>query len=447
MMFENLTDKLDSIFKKLKGKGRLDEENIQGAMKEIRMALLEADVNFKVVKDFIEDIRGRAIGQDVTDSLSPGQQVVKIVHDRLVELMGGTSSQIKFGSRFPAPVMLVGLQGSGKTTTAVKLAKYISKQGKRTLLVSVDVYRPAAMEQLKILANETGMDVFQADAKDDPVAICLNAVEEAKSRGYEVLLIDTAGRLQIDVAMMEELRKIKEVVNPAEILFVADAMTGQEAVNVASTFNERLGIDGVIMTKMDGDARGGAALSLKAVMGKPIKFVGIGEKVDALEVFHPERMATRILGMGDILTLVEKAQATVDEQQARELEKKIRKNEFTLEDFRTQLTQIKKMGSIKDMLSMIPGFNKIKALKNIDPDEKELGRVTAIIDSMTRKERYNYLLIDGQRRKRIALGSGTTVQDVNRLLKNYGEMRKMMKKMTSKDGMKAMRRGNFPFSK
>ncbi len=446
-MFENLTDKLDGIFKKLRGKGRLDEENIQGAMKEIRMALLEADVNFKVVKDFIEDVKGRAVGQEVTDSLSPGQQVVKIVHDRLVELMGGTSSQIRFGNRFPAPVMLVGLQGSGKTTTAVKLAKFISRQGKRTMLVSVDVYRPAAMEQLKVLANETGMEVFPGDAKEDPLTICLNAVEEAKSRGYEVLIIDTAGRLQIDVEMMEELRKIKEVVHPAEILFVADAMTGQEAVNVATTFNERLGIDGVIMTKMDGDARGGAALSLKAVMGKPIKFVGIGEKVDALEVFHPERMATRILGMGDILTLVEKAQATVDEQQARELEKKIRKNEFTLEDFRSQLTQIKKMGSIKDMLSMIPGFNKIKALKNIDPDEKELGRVTAIIDSMTRKERHNYLLIDGQRRKRIALGSGTTVQDVNRLLKNYGEMRKMMKKMTSKDGMKAMRRGNFPFSK
>ena len=446
-MFENLTDKLDNIFKKLKGKGRLDEENIQGAMKEIRMALLEADVNFKVVKGFIEDVRVRAVGQDVTDSLSPGQQVVKIVHDRLVELMGGTSSQIRFGNRFPAPVMLVGLQGSGKTTTAVKLAKYISKQGKKTLLVSVDVYRPAAMEQLKILANETGMDVFQADAKQDPVTICLNAVEEAKSRGYEVLIIDTAGRLQIDVEMMEELRRIKEVVNPAEILFVADAMTGQEAVNVATTFNERLGIDGVIMTKMDGDARGGAALSLKAVMGKPIKFVGIGEKVDALEIFHPERMATRILGMGDILTLVEKAQSTIDEQQARELEKKIRKNEFTLEDFRSQLTQIKKMGSLKDILSMIPGFNKIKALKEINPDEKELVRVTAIIDSMTRKERYNYLLIDGQRRKRIALGSGTTVQDVNRLLKNYGEMRKIMKKMTSKDGMKAMRRGNFPFSK
>jgi len=446
-MFENLTDKLDNIFKKLKGKGRLDEENIQGALKEIRMALLEADVNFKVVKSFIEDVRVLAVGQDVTDSLSPGQQVVKIVHDRLVELMGGTSSQIKFGNRFPAPVMLVGLQGSGKTTTAVKLAKYISNQGKRTLLVSVDVYRPAAMEQLRVLANETGMAVFQADPKEDPITICLKAVEEAKSRGYEILLIDTAGRLHIDVEMMEELRKIKEVVHPAEILFVADAMTGQEAVNVATTFNERLGIDGVIMTKMDGDARGGAALSLKAVMGKPIKFVGIGEKVDALEIFHPERMATRILGMGDILTLVEKAQATVDEQQARELEKKIRKNEFTLEDFRSQLSQIKKMGSIKDMLSMIPGFNKIKALKNIDPDEKELGRVTAMIDSMTRKERLNYLIIDGQRRKRIALGSGTTVQDVNRLLKNYVEMRKMMKKMTSKDGMKAMRRGNFPFSK
>ena len=446
-MFENLTDKLDAIFKKLRGKGRLDEENIQGALKEIRMALLEADVNFKVVKSFIEDVRVLAVGQDVTDSLSPGQQVVKIVHDRLVELMGGTSSQLKYGNRFPAPVMLVGLQGSGKTTTAVKLAKFISKQGKRTMLVSVDVYRPAAMEQLKVLANETGMAVFQADAKGDPVTICLNAVEEAKSRGYEVLIIDTAGRLHIDVEMMEELRKIKEVVHPAEILFVADAMTGQEAVNVATTFNERLGIDGVIMTKMDGDARGGAALSLKAVMGKPIKFVGIGEKVDALEIFHPERMATRILGMGDILTLVEKAQATVDEQQARELEKKIRKNEFTLEDFRSQLSQIKKMGSIKDMLSMIPGFNKIKALKNIDPDEKELGRVTAMIDSMTRKERLNYLIIDGQRRKRIALGSGTTVQDVNRLLKNYVEMRKMMKKMTSKDGMKAMRRGNFPFSK
>jgi len=444
-MFENLTEKLDQVFKKLKGRGCLDEENIQGALKEIRMALLEADVNFKVVKGFIEEVRQRALGQEVIESISPGQQVVKIVHDRLVELMGGTSSQLRFGNRFPAPIMLVGLQGSGKTTTAVKMAKYIVKQGKRTLLVSVDVYRPAAREQLQVLGADAGLPVFAAQGLQDPIAICLRAVAEAKSRGYEVLIIDTAGRLHIDVEMMEELIRIRSAVQPAEILFVADAMTGQEAVNVAATFNDRLGIDGVIMTKMDGDARGGAALSLKAVMGKPIKFVGVGEKVDALEVFHPERMATRILGMGDILSLVEKAQSTVDERQARELERKIRKNEFTLEDFRNQLQQIRKMGPLKDLFSMIPGFNKIKALKQINPDEKELVRVTAIIDSMTKKERLNHLIIDGQRRKRIALGSGTTVQDVNRLLKNYGEMRKIMKKMTSKEGMKAMRRGNFPF--
>jgi signal recognition particle subunit SRP54 len=444
-MFENLTEKLDAVFKKLKGRSRLDEENIQDALKEIRMALLEADVNFKVVKSFIEDVKTRSLGQEVVESISPGQQVVKIVHDRLVELMGGTSSQLRFGSRFPAPIMLVGLQGSGKTTTAVKLAKYITKQGKRTLLVSVDVYRPAAMDQLRILGKDASMPVFEAGDVKDPVTICRRAVENAKSRGYEALVIDTAGRLHIDLEMMAELSRIKEAVQPAEILFVADAMTGQEAVNVAATFNERLGIDGVIMTKLDGDARGGAALSLKAVMGKPIKFVGVGEKVEALEVFHPDRMATRILGMGDIISLVEKAQATVDEQQARELEKKIRKNEFTLEDFRNQLLQIKKMGSLKDIFSMIPGMNKIKALKQVDPDDKELVRVTAIIDSMTKKERQNHLLIDGQRRKRIALGSGTTVQDVNRLLKNYGDMRKIMKKMTSKEGMKALRRGNFPF--
>ncbi len=444
-MFENLTEKLDAVFKKLKGRSRLDEENIQGALKEIRMALLEADVNFKVVKGFIEDVKKHSLGREVIESISPGQQVVKIVHDRLVELMGGTSSQLRFGNRFPAPIMLVGLQGSGKTTTAVKLAKYIVKQGKRTLLVSVDVYRPAAMEQLRILGNNAAMPVFDAGATGDPVAICRQAVEDARSRGYEVLIIDTAGRLHIDQEMMAELIRIKDAVQPAEVLFVADAMTGQEAVNVAATFNERLGIDGVIMTKLDGDARGGAALSLKAVMGKPIKFVGVGEKVEALEVFYPERMATRILGMGDIISLVEKPQATVDDQQARELEKKLRKNEFTLEDFRNQLVQIRKMGSLKEIFSMIPGMNKIKALKQINPDEKELVRVTAIIDSMTKKERQNHLLIDGRRRKRIALGSGTTVQDVNRLLKNYGEMRKIMKKMTSKEGMKALRRGNFPF--
>ena len=443
-MFENLTEKLEGVFRKLKGRGRLDEENIQSALKEIRMALLEADVNFRVVRDFIEDIRKRAVGQEVLDSITPGQQVVKIVHDRLIELMGGVSSQLKFGSRIPAPIMLVGLQGCGKTTTAVKLARLVAAQGKKVTLVSADVYRPAAMKQLKVLGMQIGAGVFDAAGSVDPVAICVKAVEEARRNGYEVIIVDTAGRLAIDAEMMDELKRIKALINPSEILFVADAMTGQDAVNVAGRFDELLGIDGVIMTKMDGDARGGAALSLKAVIGKPIKFVGIGEKIDALEVFHPERMATRILGMGDILTLVEKARAATDEEDARELEQKIRKNEFTLADFRKQLTQIRKMGSIQDILGMIPGMKKIKTLKEMTPDEGELVRVGAIIDSMTIKERRNHLLIDGSRRKRIARGSGTTVQDVNRLLKNYSEMRKMMKRMT-KGGIKSLRRGNFPF--
>ena len=443
-MFENLTEKLEGVFRKLKGRGRLDEENIQSALKEIRMALLEADVNFRVVRDFIEDIRKRAVGQEVLDSITPGQQVVKIVHDRLIELMGGVSSQLKFGSRIPAPIMLVGLQGCGKTTTAVKLARLVAAQGNRVYLVSADVYRPAAMKQLKVLGMQIGAGVFDAAGSVDPVAICVKAVEEARRNGYEVIIVDTAGRLAIDAEMMDELKRIKAQINPSEILFVADAMTGQDAVNVAGRFDELLGIDGVIMTKMDGDARGGAALSLKAVIGKPIKFVGIGEKIDALEVFHPERMATRILGMGDILTLVEKARAATDEEDARELEQKIRKNEFTLADFRKQLTQIRKMGSIQDILGMIPGMKKIKTLKEMTPDEGELVRVGAIIDSMTIKERRNHLLIDGSRRKRIARGSGTTVQDVNRLLKNYSEMRKMMKRMT-KGGIKSLRRGNFPF--
>ncbi len=445
-MFESLTEKLDGIFKRLKGRGRLDEENIQGALREIRMALLEADVNFKVVKDFIEDVRVRSVGQEVMESITPGQQVVKIVHERLVELMGGTSSQLRFGSRIPSPIMLVGLQGCGKTTTAVKLARYVSGLKKKVYLVSADVYRPAAMQQLRVLGQQIGAGIFDAAGMTDPVKICVQAVEDARRNGYEVILVDTAGRLAIDQEMMDELQRIKEMIHPAEILFVADAMTGQDAVNVAARFDERLGIDGVIMTKMDGDARGGAALSLKAVMGKPIKFIGVGEKIEALEVFHPDRMASRILGMGDILSLVEKAQATVDEKEAQELEKKFRKNEFTLEDFRNQLKQIKKMGSLQDIIGMIPGFGKIKALKGVTPDEGELVKVAAIIDSMTRKERMNYLLIDGQRRKRIARGSGTSVQDVNRMLKNYIDMRKIMKKMTSQGGMKALKRGNFPFS-
>jgi signal recognition particle subunit SRP54 len=443
-MFESLTEKLDAVFKKLKARGRLDDENIQSALKEIRMALLEADVNFRVVRDFIEDIRTRAVGQEVIDSISPGQQVVKIVHDRLVELMGGVSSQLKFGSRIPAPIMLVGLQGCGKTTTAVKLARLVAGQGKRVTLVSADVYRPAAREQLKVLGEQIGAGIFAAEGLQDPVEICVQAVDAARREGYEVIIVDTAGRLAIDTQMMEELRKIKALIHPSEILFVADAMTGQDAVNVAGRFDELLGIDGVIMTKMDGDARGGAALSLKAVIGKPIKFIGVGEKIDALEVFHPERMASRILGMGDVLSLVEKAQATMDEHEARDLEQKLRKNEFTLADFRSQLTQIKKMGPLQDLLGMIPGMNKVKSLKSMTPDEGELVRVAAIIDSMTVKERRNHLIIDGSRRKRIARGSGTTVQDVNRLLKNYMEMRKMMKRMT-KGGIKSLRRGHFPF--
>lgn len=442
-MFESLAEKLEGIFKKLKGRGVLNEESVNAALKEIRMALLEADVNFKVVKDFVEDVRTRAIGKDVLESITPGQQVVKIVHDCLVELMGSTSANIKFGARIPAPIMLVGLQGCGKTTTAAKLARILSKE-KRVYLVSADVYRPAAMEQLALLGRQIKAGVFEAGTLRDPVKICVEAVEQAKKEGYEVVIIDTAGRLHIDELLMEELRKIKDKVNPAEILYVADAMTGQDAVNVGTEFNELIGIDGVIMTKMDGDARGGAALSLKAVVGKPLKFVGVGEKIDALEVFHPQRMASRILGMGDILSLVEKAQANIDEKTAREMEQSLRKNDFSLEDFRNQLKQIKKMGSLKDMLGMIPGMGKVKGLKDMQPDDGELVKITAMIDSMTKKERYNYLIIDGRRRKRIALGSGTTVQDVNRLLKNYVEIRKMMKKINSKGGIKSFMR-NFPF--
>ncbi len=443
-MFESLTDKLDQVFKRLKGRGRLDEENVRQALKDIRMALLEADVNFKVVKEFTEDVRERTVGQDVLESITPGQQVVKIVHDRLVELMGGGSSRLSLANRFPAPVMLVGLQGCGKTTTAAKLAYYLKNEERRVFLVSADVYRPAAVEQLRVLADKVGAGFFTSTYGADAVRICTEAVKEAEKGGYDTVIIDTAGRLHIDTEMMDELKRIQDAVRPSEILLVADAMAGQDAVSVAEKFDQLLGIDGVILTKMDGDARGGAALSLKAVTGKPIKFVGIGERVDALEVFHPERMASRILGMGDVLTLVEKAKAAIDEREARELEKKIRKDAFTLEDFRNQLVQVKKMGSLRDLINMIPGLNKIKAVKDLEPDEKDLVKTVAIIDSMTRKERLNYQIIDGRRRKRIARGSGTTVQDVNRLLKNYAEAKKIMKRMT-KGGVKTLRRGNLPF--
>jgi signal recognition particle subunit SRP54 len=398
-MFENLSEKLENIFKKLKGRGILTEENVNASLKEIRMALLEADVNFKVAKDFIEDVRVRAIGKDVLESITPGQQIVKIVHDRLVELMGGVSSHIKFGARIPSVIMLVGLQGCGKTTTVAKLALLLSREHKKVCLVSADLYRPAAIQQLSLLARQINAGFFEANDMKDPVEICFQAEEDAKRKGYDVLIIDTAGRLHIDNLLMEELQNIKNKVNPAEIIYVADAMTGQDAVNVGAKFNELIGIDGVIMTKMDGDARGGSALSLKSVIGKPIKFVGVGEKIDNLEVFHPERMASRILGMGDILTLVEKAQANIDQKTALELEKSIRKNSFSLEDFRNQLAQIKKMGSIKDILGMIPGLGKNKALKDLEPDDKQLVKITAIIDSMTKEERYNHLIIDGRRRK------------------------------------------------
>ena len=443
-MFENLSEKLEKIFQKLKGRGILNEEDVNAALKEIRMAFLEADVNFQVVKDFVEDIRVRAIGKEVLDSITPGQQVVKIVYDRLVNLMGGASANIKFGARVPSAVMLVGLQGCGKTTTAVKLARLLSSEQRKVYLVSADIYRPAAMEQLSVLGKNISVGVFEAGSLKDPVEICAKALEKAKKEGCDVVIIDTAGRLHIDDLLMEELKNIKEKINPAEIIYVADVMTGQDAVNVGAKFNELIGIDSVIMTKMDGDARGGAALSLRAVIGKPIKFVGVGEKIDALEVFHPERMASRILGRGDILTLVEKAKASIDEKEALKLERKIRKNEFSLEDFRDQISQIKKMGSIKDILGMVPGLGKVKALKEIQPDDKELIKITAIIDSMTIKERCNYRIIDGRRRKRIALGSGTTVQDVNRLLKNYGEIKKMMSKFNQNNSVKSLMR-NFLF--
>ena len=443
-MFENLTEKLDAVFKKLKGRGMLDEETVATAMKSIRMALLEADVNFRVTKEFIEDVSRRAVGREVLDSITPGQQIVKIVHDRLIELMGSESSHLNLSNRFPAPVMLVGLQGCGKTTTAAKLARYLKNKDRRVSLVSADVYRPAAIEQLRVLGDKTGVNVYDSQGQKDPVRICVDAVEHGKANGFDTLIIDTAGRLHIDDELMGELKRIQDAVNPAEILFVADAMTGQDAVSVAEKFDALLDIDGVVLTKMDGDARGGAALSLKKVTGKPVKFIGMGEKSDALEVFHPERMASRILGMGDILTLVEKARTAMDEKAARELERKIRKDSFTLNDLKKQLGQIRKMGSLQDIIGMIPGLGKIKALKNATPDTRELIKTTAVIDSMTEEERLNYKIINGQRRKRIARGSGTTVQDVNTVLKNYIEMRKMMKKL-SKGGMKSMMRGNLPF--
>lgn len=443
-MFENLSDRLNTVLKKLKGHGKLTEANVEEGLKEVRIALLEADVNYRVVKSFIAGVKERALGQEVLGSLTPGQQIVKIVNDKLVELMGAYHEDLKIGGEKPASVMLVGLQGAGKTTTVGKLALMLRKKGKNPYLVPADVYRPAAIDQLVKLAGALKMPVFHSTTDMDPVDICREARIAAKKEGCDVLLLDTAGRLHVDEALMAELSRIKEVMNPSDILFVADAMTGQDAVNIAESFNDALDIGGVVLSKMDGDARGGAALSIKAVTRKPVKFIGVGEKMSAIEPFHPDRMASRILGMGDVLTLVEKAQSVVDEKKAVELEKKLRKNEFTLEDFRDQMVQIRKMGSISDLIKMIPGVAGNKQLKKLNVDDREFIRIEAIINSMTPHERRRHAIINGSRRKRIAMGSGTSVQDVNKLLKNYTQVMKVMKKL-NKGGMRGLGRGMLPF--
>ncbi len=445
-MFENLSEKFQGVLKKLRGHGRISEGNVEGALNEVRLALLEADVNYKVVKDFVAAVKEKALGAEVLASLSPDQHFIKIVHEEMTRMMGAQAQELNLARKPPVAVMLVGLQGSGKTTTCGKLALYLQKKKRTPFLVPADVYRPAAIEQLKVLGRQLEIPVFDSRPDADPVEICREALKYAELNGYDTVLLDTAGRLHIDAPLMEELSRIKAAVDPGDILLVADAMTGQDAVNVAKAFHEKLVLTGVVLTKADGDARGGAALSIRAVTGAPVKFVGTGEKLDALEPFHPERMASRILGMGDLLTFVEKAQDQVDEKQAKELERKLRKNEFTLEDFRDQLLRLKKMGSMEEILGMIPGLGaKAKTLSGMTPDETELTRVVAIIDSMTAQERRNARILNGSRRKRIAAGSGTTVQDVNRLMKNFQQAEAMIQRMT-KGGMRGMGR-NLPFFK
>ena len=444
-MFDSLTGKLEAVFKKLRGRGVLKEDDVKEAMREVRLALLEADVNFKVVKNFIDRVQERAVGQEILGSLTPGQQVVKIVHEELVALLGGAQAKLHLVPNPPTIIMMVGLQGSGKTTTAGKLAKNFKKDGRRVMLVPADTRRPAAVQQLMTLAKQVGVDAYPSD-RQDPVIICREAVKQAASSLYEVVILDTAGRRQIDEPLMEELRQIKTEVKPHETLFVADAMTGQEAVNIAAKFNTDLGFDGVVLTKLDGDARGGAALSVRAVTGKPLKFVGMGEKLDALEPFHPDRMASRILGMGDVMSLIEKAQETVSQEEALKLAKKLKKNSFDLDDFRSQLKQVKKLGGLEQIMGMIPGMGKMKILE-AQVNERELTKIDAIISSMTPKERADYTVINGSRRSRIARGSGTQVQDVNRLLKQFAEMLKMIKAMSGgKMGkMGRMFGGRMPF--
>jgi signal recognition particle subunit SRP54 len=436
-MFELLTEKLSKTFKELRGRGRLNEKNIQDALKQIRLAFLEADVNYKVVKNFLEEVRQRSLGQEVMESLTPGQHVIKIVQEELTKLMGEGKRDLNLNDKKPLSIMLVGLQGSGKTTTAGKLANYIQKNGYHPYLVPVDTQRPAAIEQLWKIGEEINIPVYPTDSKDRVEDICVKAKKEASKIGSDILVIDTAGRLHIDEQLMEELLKIKGVIHPAESLLVADAMTGQDAVNLAVKFNQVLDITGVILSKMEGDARGGAALSVMAVTNKPIKFVGIGESMDALEPFYPDRMSSRILGMGDVLSLIDKAQAEFDQKEAMKLARKIKKEEFDLEDFKKQLAYIQKMGSLEQILGMIPGIGKMMKAGRLKTDEKELVRVEAIINSMTPEERRNHRIISGSRRKRIAMGSGTRVEDVNRLLKNFIQTKNMLQKF-SRGGLKGL---------
>lgn len=434
MIFENLADRLQETFKKLRGHGKLTADDVNATMREIRIALLEADVNFKVVKDFIKKIKERAVGQEVLESLTPAQAVIKIVNEELTALMGQTQSHINISPKAPTIIMMVGLQGAGKTTSAGKLGLMFKRQGKHPLMVAADIYRPAAIKQLQVLGSQIDIPVFAKEDCKDAVRIANEAIDYAKSHANDIVIIDTAGRLHIDENLMQELKSIKEDVKPHEILLVVDAMTGQDAVNVAESFNNDLGLDGVILTKMDGDARGGAALSVKAVTGCPIKFVGAGEKLEALEPFYPDRMASRILGMGDVLTLIEKAQTAFDAEEAKKMEKAFRKNEFTLDDFLSQLNQVRKLGSFENILGMIPGMGGLKKKLgdvDIDMNGKEIKHIEAIIRAMTPEEKRNTKIINGSRRKRIAMGSGTKVQEVNKLLKQFDEMKKMMKKMSN----------------
>ena len=443
-MFQNLTEKLANAFKKFKNKGKLTESEVKEGMREVKLALLEADVNFKVVKDFVKAVTERAVGQDVLESLLPAQQIVKIVNEELIKLMGGETPKININPKPPTVVMMVGLQGAGKTTHAGKIANMYKQKSKNPLLVACDIYRPAAIDQLKIVGESVNIPVFSMGAKISPVEIAKAGIEHARRNGHDMVIIDTAGRLHIDEQLMQELVNIKNVVTPSEILLVVDAMTGQDAVNVAKTFNDLLDITGVVLTKMDGDTRGGAALSVKYITGKPIKFIGTGEKLDAIELFHPDRMASRILGMGDVLSLIEKAEAAYDEKNAMELEKKMREQTFSLEDFLDQMRQLKKMGNIEQLIGMMPGVN-AGALKNAQIDEKQMGKIEAIILSMTKEERLKPEVINGSRRKRIAAGSGTSVEDVNKLLKQFDQMKKLMKQFSGM-GKRRMFGKKLPFN-